>query len=339
MNDLAVIVLVSAGLIAASAFFVAVEFALIAARKHRLEDIATQSRSARAALRSSSELSVLLAGSQLGITVCTLLLGAVTKPAVHDWLTPLIASWGSPSWVADAGGFVLALTAVTFLHLVVGEMAPKSWAIAHPERSAVLLAIPMRAFMWVTRPVIVGLNHVANWCLRRVGVEPVDHVSTGQDPETLRHLVEHSATAGTLDEQYHRRLSGALQLQGLEVGDIVDAGRDPVEVSAQATGRDVQEVSHHTGHMRVVVRDGSDAVGVVHVRDTLAAPDVAAASLMRPALQLAATTPAYTALTTMRDARTHVAIVFNGDGRETGLVTMTDVLARLMPEPVTAADR
>lgn len=333
MNDLTVIVLVSAGLIAASAFFVAVEFALIAARRHRLEDIATQSRSARAALRSSSELSVLLAGSQLGITVCTLLLGAVTKPAVHDWLTPAIASWGAPSWVADVGGFVLALVVVTFLHLVVGEMAPKSWAIAHPERSAVLLALPMRAFMWVTRPVIVGLNYVANWCLRRVGVEPVDHVSTGQDPETLRHLVEHSATAGTLDEHHHLRLGSALKLQRVQVGDIVEVGRDPAEVSAQATRLDVQEVSRRTGHMRLVVRDGADAVGVVHVRDTLAAPsDATARTLVRPALHLAATTPVYAALGTMREARTHVAIVFDADGRELGLVTLTDLLARLLPD-------
>ena len=333
MNDLAVIVAVSAGLIAASAFFVAVEFALIAARRHRLEDMAPQSRSARAALRSSSELSVLLAGSQLGITVCTLLLGAVTKPAVHDWLTPAIASWGAPSWVADAGGFMLALIVVTFLHLVVGEMAPKSWAIAHPERSAVLLALPMRAFMWVTRPVIAGLNHVANWCLRRVGVEPVDHVSSGQDPETLRHLVEHSAAAGTLDQHHHLGLSGALRLHGVRVGDIVDVGRDPAEVPARASGLDVREASRVSGHMRLVVRDGADAVGVVHVRDTLTAPpEATATTLMRAALHLDAATPVYTALSTMREARTHVAIVSDGDGRELGLVTLTDLLARLLPE-------
>ena len=179
MSNPWVVALVTASLIAASAFFVAVEFALIAARRHRLEDAAPHSRSARAALRSASELSVLLAGSQLGITICTLALGAITKPAVHHWLTPAIAGWGAPSWLADVGGFVLALIIVTFLHLVVGEMAPKSWAIAHPERSATMLALPMRAFMWVTRPVIGTLNRLANWCLRKVGVEPVDAAGLG----------------------------------------------------------------------------------------------------------------------------------------------------------------
>lgn len=116
-----VIGLITVILIASSAFFVAVEFALIAARRHRIEDAAAGSRSARAALRSSGELSVLLAGSQLGITVCTLALGAITKPAVHHWLTPVFSSWGAPGWAADVAGFVLALVIVTFLHLVVGR--------------------------------------------------------------------------------------------------------------------------------------------------------------------------------------------------------------------------
>ena len=130
---------------------------------------------------------------------------------------------GRAAWLADVGGFVLALIIVTFLHLVVGEMAPKSWAIAHPETSATMLAIPMRAFMWLTRPLILALNRLANWCLRKVGVEPVDQVGTGQDPDGLRHLVEHSANVGTLDERYHGQLVSALELQALTVGDIVRA--------------------------------------------------------------------------------------------------------------------
>mgnify|MGYP002651756774 CR=1 FL=1 len=221
MSNPWVVLAVTVVLIAASAFFVAVEFALIAARRHRIEDAAQTSRAARAALRSSSELSVLLAGSQLGITVCTLALGAVTKPAVHHWITPGIEALGAPLWIADVVGFVLALIIVTFLHLVVGEMAPKSWAIAHPEKSAVLLAIPMRAFMWAVRPVLVMLNRLANWCLRRVGVEPVDQMSSGQDSATLRQLVDHSAETGMLDDEYHHRLSAALATEALTVGDVV----------------------------------------------------------------------------------------------------------------------
>ncbi|NLE80836.1 MAG: HlyC/CorC family transporter [Rhodococcus sp.] len=327
-----IVLVVTVALIAASAFFVAIEFALIAARRHRLEDAAPTSRSARAALRSASELSVLLAGSQLGITVCTLALGAVTKPAVHHWLTPAFQSWGAPLWLADVAGFVLALIIVTFLHLVVGEMAPKSWAIAHPEKSATMLAIPMRGFMWLTRPLIVSLNRIANWCLIKVGVQPVDQVSSGQDPETLRHLVEHSATVGTLDERYHGHLTSALALEALTVGDIVRPTSDPSSVDIDAPMEVVREAANRSGHLRLLVVSGANVEGVLHVRDSLDAPSGARArDLMREVLTLETRTPVYEALATMRSTRSHIAIVRDDAGKLTGLITLADVLARLMP--------
>ncbi|MCD5421819.1 hemolysin family protein [Rhodococcus pyridinivorans] len=337
MDNPWIVLAVTVGLIAASAFFVAVEFALIAARRHRLEDAAANSRSARAALRSASELSVLLAGSQLGITVCTLALGAVTKPAVHHWLTPAFESWRAPLWLADVAGFVLALIIVTFLHLVVGEMAPKSWAIAHPEKSATMLAIPMRAFMWIARPLIVQLNHMANWCLRKVGVDPVDQVTAGQDPDALRHLVEHSATVGTLDERYHGHLTSALELEALTVGDIVRPNARPSSVPPEADTALIRETARRTGHLRLLVRGNGHVDGVVHVRDALAAePGITAAQLMRPALTLEVQVPVYEALRTMRETRNHLATV-TGDGSVVGLITLNDVLTRLMPIADTAA--
>lgn len=331
MSDPWVVAVVTVALIAASAFFVAVEFALIAARRHRLEDQAATSRSARAALRSASELSVLLAGSQLGITVCTLALGAITKPAVHHWLTPLFTGWGAPAWAADVAGFVLALIIVTFLHLVVGEMAPKSWAIAHPERSAIMLALPMRAFMWVMRPLIVQLNRLANWCLRRAGVEPVDEVGSVQDPAALKHLVEHSATVGTLDERYHGHLASALELQALTIGDIVRSDAPLSAVAPDASAADIRAAAHRTGHLRLLVRDADGFAGVVHVRECLqASADVRAVDLMRPTLTLDAHAPVYEALATMRQQRSHVAVITRNGGVD-GLVTLTDVLDRLLP--------
>ncbi|TWS17655.1 DUF21 domain-containing protein [Tsukamurella asaccharolytica] len=324
------VVIITALLIASSAFFVAVEFALIAARRHRIEDQAAHSASARAALRSASELSLLLAGSQLGITVCTLALGAFTKPAVDGWLTPLLASTGMPGWIADVGGFVLALLVVTFLHLVVGEMAPKSWAIAHPERSAIMLALPMRAFMTVFRPLLIVLNEAANWCLKRVGVTPVNELETGQDPAALRHLVEHSATVGALDEQHSGHLTSALELESLTVGDIARWDAAPSSVPGSAAPERIRAVADRTGHLRLLVDDGAAVVGVVHVRDSLrAAPDATARELMRPVLVLDAAEPAYAALGTMRDARSHLAVVERDGGR--AVVTLSDLLGRLMP--------
>ncbi|SNS36669.1 hemolysin family protein [Rhodococcoides kyotonense] len=335
MSNPWIVVAVTVALIAASAFFVAVEFALLAAKRHRLEDAAASSRSARAALRSSSELTVLLAGSQLGITLCTLALGATTKPAVHYALTPLFESWGIPYWVADVAGFVLALIIVTFLHLVVGEMAPKSWAIAHPEKSATMLALPMRAFMFLTRPVIVAMNEMANWLLRRVGVEPTAQVASGQNPEDLRQLVEHSVNVGALDASYSMQIAGALELQNLVVGDLLQVHGVPTSVESTATLDDVRAVSLQSGHLRILVRDGETVSGVVHVRDTLA-DDVALADVTRPVFTLEVDTPVYVALASMRETSSHLALVVDGD-RTLGVVTLSDVLSRLLPVAAAAA--
>lgn len=325
------VLIATAVIIGLSAFFVAVEFALMAAKRHRLEDAAARSRSARAALRSHSELTLLLAGSQLGITVCTLALGAITKPAVHHWLTPALESLGLSPVISDVAAFVLALFIVTFLHLVIGEMAPKSWAIAHPERSATLLALPMRGFMALTRPLLRSLNRAANALVRRVGVEPADTVATGQSPEDLRHLVEHSVNVGALDVGFSAAISGALEMQVTPIRDLVTPEAALTLVAEGATAGEVRASTRRTGHLRILVGDGPRISGVVHVRDTLGEPDGAAcAPFVRPVLHLDAATTLHVALARMRQTRQHLAVVTEHD-RTVGVVTLADVLRRLLP--------
>ena len=317
----------TAGIIALSAFFVAIEFALVAARRYRLEAAAETSASARAALRSARDLSLRLAGSQLGITLCTLALGAISKPAVHHLLEPLFH--GLPHAVASAVSFVLALVIVTFLHLVVGEMAPKSWAISHPEKSATLLAIPMRAFMWFTRPVLVMLNGMANWTLHRVGVEAVDEVSAGHSPDDVRELVEHSAKAGALDSERRDQLATALEVNSRPLDEIVTPREDIASVSPDDGLEEIKRVSRESTHLRLVVMDGGEPVGVLHVREALTSPaGTTAADLMRPVLTLPSNTPMYAAMGIMRESRSHLALV-EDDGLM-GLVTLQDVLDQLL---------
>jgi CBS domain containing-hemolysin-like protein len=330
MTEPLIVIPVTILLIVLSAFFVAAEFALLATKRHRLEEMAPESRAARAALRSHNELTVLLAGCQLGITAAALGLGAITKPAVKYALGPVFADWGAPGWLATGAAFALALVVVTFLHLVIGEMAPKSWAIAHPERAATLLALPMRGFMWLTRPMLVALNEMANWCLRRVGVEPQASVSGGQTPEDLRHLVEHSASVGSLDEAASAQLTEALDLQHLTLGDLVRSGRGITAVDASATVEAVRSAARTSGHLRILVTSGSTITGVLHVRDTLPLTEEAAiGELVRPVLRLDASTPVYTALATMRETRNHLIVVDGATGP--GVLTLTDVLQRLFP--------
>jgi CBS domain containing-hemolysin-like protein len=319
-------VLVSVAVIGLSAFFVAAEFALVAARRHRLAEAAARGPSGRAALRSAGELSLVLAGSQLGITLCTLALGAVTKPAVHDLLAPLASAAGLPAAVAEPASFAMALVVVTFLHLVVGEMAPKSWAIAHPERSAVLLAVPVRGFLWLTRPLLVALNGIADRCLRPFGVAPVDGMETGHGPDELRALVEHSTRSGTLDPARGRELAAALDHYRRRVGECALPLDRVLAVDAGAPPARIRSAARDGGHSRLVVLLCGQPVGVVHVRDALdTPPGSTAADLMRPIPLLDAGTEVHAALSGMRARREHLALVRAG-GEPVGLVTLADLL-------------
>lgn len=320
-------------LIVLSAFFVVIEFALLGARRHKLEQDAPNSRAARAALRGVNELTIMLAVAQLGITACTFALGAVTKPAVDSALGPVFVAWGAPAWTADATAFALSLLAVTFLHLVVGEMAPKSWAIAHPEFAAKAIALPSRTFAWLLRPLLIWVNTIANRLVAASGVEPVDRPAVGgRDADTIRQLVEHSASVGALDASFRTQISGLLDLERITVGDVIAAQDAPLSVAADATVGDVHEVAIRTGQTRVLVAQ-SDGTSphLIHVRDTLDQPvDHPVEGLARDGLALDRSTPVYEALARMRDTHEQMAVV-ESEGAFIGLVSIGDIVRRVLP--------
>jgi len=336
MNDPLIVTLATIALIVLSAVFVIIEFALLGARRHRLEELAVNSRSARAALRGMNDLTLMLAGAQLGITACTFALGAVTKPAVDAWLGPLLVVWGLPDWAAGGTSFALSLFFVTFLHLVVGEMAPKSWAIAHPETSALAIGVISRAYIWPLRPLLNWVNSIANLLVRASGVEPVESAAVGgQDAATIRQLVEHSANVGTLEPQLQKQISSLIDLGTLPVNALVT--RAPVHVTPSATVADVRATALRSGHMRILMlgADGT-APSVVHVRDTLLLSTAQLArESARPAYILAAQTPVYEALARMRGASVQLAVVMDGDTIR-GIVTLADILEHVLPAGIAA---
>jgi CBS domain containing-hemolysin-like protein len=209
-------------LLAANGFFVAAEFALVAAKRHRLETAAAEgSRGARAAMAGTRQLSMMLAGAQLGITLCTLGLGALAKPTVAHLLEPVFTVVGLPAGAAYVVAFILAVALVGFLHVVVGEMAPKSWAISHPETSAQLLAIPFVGFTTVFRPVLVALNGLANACLRLFKVTPQDELAQVHNAEQLQMLLKTSKEHGTIEDAEHELLTAMLRVQSMTVREVM----------------------------------------------------------------------------------------------------------------------
>lgn len=338
MKDPLVVVIVTIVLIALSALFVIIEFALLGARRHRLEELAPTSISARAALRGMNDLTLMLALAQLGITACTFALGAITKPAVDAWLGPVLVSAGLPLWLAGGASFAISLFVVTFLHLVVGEMAPKSWAIAHPERSARSIGVIAQALAWPLRPLLRWMNTIANSLVRASGVEPVESAAVGgQDIATIRALVEHSATVGALEPGMQRQLSGFIDLSSMPLSDLVAKGVKPTSVSSFATAAEVRTAARQSGHMRILMMpERGKAMSFIHVRDTLPLADEAmAATVARPAFMLDAQTPVYEALARLRAASVQIAVVTR-DGEPCGIVTLADILKLVLPAGIAA---
>ncbi|NAW60550.1 DUF21 domain-containing protein [Vibrio sp. V31_P5A7T61] len=333
MTDPLIVILITTALIILSGFFVIIEFSLIGARRHRLEEMAVESASARAALRGMNDLTLMLAGAQLGITFCTFALGAVTKPAVDHWIGPVFVAMGLPDWAADGAAFGIALFVVTFLHLVVGEMAPKSWSIAHPEKSALAVGMVARAYVWPLRPLLNWINRIANRLVKASGVEPVESAAVGgQDINTIRQLVEHSGKVGTLKPNIQKQLSGLIDMSLIPIETLVTEDQVMAHVDEHATVADVRTLSMESGHLRILVF-GSQGLKplVVHVRDTLLEPaDKPAREIARKAYVIDAKMPIYEALARMREVSVQLAVV-SKDDKMIGVVTLADILKHVMP--------
>ena len=198
-------------LLAVNAFFVAAEFALIAARRTFLEQRAAEGdRRAVWALASARELSVMLAGAQLGVTVASVALGFVAEPAVAHLLEPVFHGVGLSAAISEGVAFVLGLAIVVVAHMVLGEMVPKNLAIAGPERTALMIAGPLRLYGRVFRPLLRALNGVANGILRVLRIEPADELATAATAEDLASMIGESRDEGFLDQFEEELLSGAL---------------------------------------------------------------------------------------------------------------------------------
>lgn len=326
--------LASLALLVANAFFVAAEFALLASKRHRLEAKASEgSRAAKAALQGTRELTVMLAGAQLGITVCTIGLGALAEPALAHMMEDWFGALGVPSQASYAVAFLVALVVVVFLHMVVGEMAPKSWAISHPETSAVVLALPFRGYARALRPVLLALNAMANVLVRMVGVTPQETAAQAHGPDELRILLRESREQGYLPEQQHQMLSGALKVQSTTVADIMVPRGDIVTVDAAADAVAIERVSRSSGRSRLVVIDGDEPVGMVHIRDVVRADDAATArQLMWEPVTLPLEKTVASAVTTMRQQRAQLALVADDGGSVVGLVALEDLLEEIIGE-------
>jgi len=334
-------VLLTVALLAANAFFVGSEFALISARRDRLEALAEQGkRSAVTVLRAGEQLSLMLAGAQLGITVCSILLGRVGEPAVAHLLEKPFDLVGVPDPVLHTVSFIVALGVVVTLHVLLGEMVPKNIAIAGPEKTAMLVVPVYLAYVRFARPFIGFYNWAANTTLRIFGVEARDELDVTVSTVELAEMIAESRSEGLLDPEEHTRLTRALQIRNRVVNDVAVPVRDirAVPVARPGFGPTVsaiEEALNETGYSRFPVTDArGDFIGFVHIKDILDLIDerdaVVDGAVVRPLPRVPADMPLPDALSQLRRDNSHLALVTDGDRSVCAMVALEDLVEDLI---------
>ncbi|NUK33031.1 HlyC/CorC family transporter [Streptomyces lunaelactis] len=321
-----------------NAFFVGAEFAMISVRRSQIEPLAEAGdRRARSVMWGLEHVSALLAAAQLGITLCTLVLGIVAEPAIAHLLEPVFDAVGVAHGLVHPISFVIALSLATYLHMLLGEMVPKNIALAGPTRTALQLGPPLVTLSRTLRPVIFTINALANGLLELLRVEVKGEVSATYSDDELARLVRDAGDAGLIDDRSAERLRDALELGRRPVRDVVMPAERVVYARVGTTPEQLELLSAESGFSRFPVVDaGRRLLGYLHVKDALDATprDVPfPVTAMRPIARVRASTPLDDVLTAMRRSRTHLAAVVDEEGTPEGLVTMEDVLRELVGRP------
>lgn len=326
-------------LLAANAFFVGAEFAIMSARRSQIEPLAERGvRGAKTVLWAMEHVSLMLACAQLGITVCSTGLGVVAEPALAKLVEAPLIALGAPVEASHVVGFALALSIVVYLHVVLGEMVPKNLAVSTPERAALWFGPPLVWISKVASPVIRLLNWIANVVLKLIGVEPKDEVASAFTAEEVAAIVERSRAEGVLDDEVGL-ISGAIEFTEA-TADTVMVGLDQLTtIAIGATPAEVEQAVARTGYSRFpVVADDGQVAGYLHVKDVLYAtsPEERAAPVpswrVRPMTVASVADEVEEVLASMQADGAHLALVSAEGGPATGVVFLEDILEELVGE-------
>lgn len=335
--DSTIALLLAVVLLLGNGFFVAAEFAIISARRSSIEPIALEgSKRAKITLQSMENVTMMLAGAQLGITVCSLGLGALGEPAIAYFLEAPLHALDVPHALLHPISFAIALTIMTFLHVIIGEMVPKNITLAHPEKTALLFAPPMKRIVSLFGFVIYGLNTLANKCIKLVGIEPRAEVASTFTRDEVAGLVEESRREGLLSREKEDLVSGTLRFDTRSARDILLPIESLATVSKTSTHQDVENMVAKTGYSRFPVVDNQTFAGYVHIKDVLdTEQSTSTITLTKKIIRNMATLEVGDSLrkvlAEMQRAGSHMALVKDGK-QVVGVVTLEDALEELVGE-------
>jgi CBS domain containing-hemolysin-like protein len=332
-------------LLAINAFFVGAEFAVISARRSQIEPQAERgSRAAKTALWAMEHATLMLATTQLGITVCSLLILNVSEPAIHHLLEAPLHLTGLPEPVIGTVAFIITLVLVSFLHVVFGEMVPKNISFSVPDRAILLLAPPLVGVGRVFGPIIRALNAVANGVVRLFGVEPKNEAASTFTLDEVATIVSQSTREGVLTDRTGA-LTAAFEFTEKKASDVALPLTGLVSLPEGATANDVERAVAQHGFSRYVIVDGDgEPAGYLHLKDVLdldaSAPDAPVpAKRVRQLVSIFEGSDIEDALTVMRRSSSHLARTFAEDGATTGVLFLEDIIEELVGEVQDATRR
>ncbi|MFD5225077.1 hemolysin family protein [Microbacterium sp. NPDC058342] len=338
-------------LLLANAFFVGGEFAVISARRSQIEPLAERgSRAAKTALYAMEHATLMLATSQLGITICSLLILNVSEPAIHHLLEIPMHALGWDEALISVLAFVITLSLVSFLHVVFGEMVPKNLAFSIPDRAVLVLAPPLVWVSRIFRHVIWVLNGTANAVLRLFRVEPKNEAASTFTIDEVATIVDRSRREGVLADA-SGAVAAAVEFTDKKARDVAVPLAELVTLPVASTPDDVEKAVAKYGFSRYVIVDGEDVpIGYVHLKDVLRAfegPETDAKVVDEPLpakrihhmVPVQEETDLEDALAAMRRAGRHLAKVRDVTGETTAVLFLEDILEELVGEVQDATRR
>ncbi|MGO4359576.1 hemolysin family protein [Terrabacter sp. 2TAF16] len=334
-------------LTAGTALFVAAEFSLVALDRPTVQRAIDEGDSrARVVLQSLKQLSTQLSAAQVGITITTLVVGYLAQPSIGVLVAGPLEALGLGAGAVEAVSSALALLLATIFSMVFGELLPQFLGISAPLATAKVVALPVRVFAVVAKPLIIVLNGSANAFLRALGIEPQEELSGARTPQELASLVQRSAEAGTLDVTTARMLTRSLGFGERTADDVMTPRVRCTGVHREESADDVLRLSRRTGHSRfpVLGEDWDDIDGVVHVKKAMAVPherrkDVPVSALMSDRLVVPETIRLDPLLRELREGGFQMAVVVDEYGGTSGIVTLEDVVEEIVGEVSDEHDR
>ena len=334
-------------LTAGTALFVAAEFSLVALDRPTVQRAIDEGDSrARVVLQSLKQLSTQLSAAQVGITITTLVVGYLAQPSIGALLSGPLAGLGLSAGAVEAVSSSLALLLATVFSMIFGELLPQFLGISAPLPTAKVVALPVRVFAVVAKPLIIVLNGSANAFLRGLGIEPQEELSGARTPQELASLVQRSAEAGTLDLTTARMLTRSLGFGERTADDVMTPRVRCTGIHRDESADDVLRLSRRTGHSRfpVLGEDWDDVDGVVHVKKAMAVPherrkDVPVSALMSDRLVVPETIRLDPLLRELREGGFQMAVVVDEYGGTSGIVTLEDVVEEIVGEVSDEHDR